>query len=78
MTAVVMSPLGTPVGPGSGLSTPAMYVSPSTGRQIGVSSPTPLLRTTNEDEKERRERRRSKVLELQRKNYGSPGTPTDR
>ncbi|KAK7110884.1 condensin complex subunit 2-like [Littorina saxatilis] len=59
------------------------YVSPSTGRQPGLStsgSPTlSLLTETHDDEKERRDRRRSRILQLQQNHGTSPSaSPSDR
>ncbi|KAK7474320.1 hypothetical protein BaRGS_00034455 [Batillaria attramentaria] len=80
-TRGVLSPLtNTPI---SSRRPPASkYVSPSTSRQPGLGSLSPsasLLTETHDDEKERRDRRRSRILELQR-NFGtSPsGSPSDR
>lgn len=77
----VLSPLtNTPI---SSRRPPAnKYVSPSTCRQPGLGALSPsgtLLTETHDDEKERRDRRRSRILEIQR-NYGtSPGgSPSDR
>ncbi|XP_076436005.1 LOW QUALITY PROTEIN: condensin complex subunit 2-like [Babylonia areolata] len=59
------------------------YVSPSTSRQAGLTSlVTPsassLLTETHDDEKERRDRRRSRIMELQRNLGTSPGASPDR
>lgn len=45
---------------------------------IGVSSSSALLMEQQDDELERRARRRSRVMDLQRKNMGSPSSPADR
>ena len=44
---------------------------------VGSAQLQGLLTATNDDEAEKRERRRSKVLELQRRHHdiGSPATP---
>lgn len=44
----------------------------------GVSSPATLLMEQQDDELERKARRRSRVMDLQRKNLGSPSSPADR
>ena len=54
------------------------FISPSTSRHIGLRSPVTLLNSVHDDEKERKERRRSRVLDLQRKNVASPNSPSDR
>ena len=60
--------------------TPQEYISPSTKRRVGLTSPAAFLSSTdgNDDEAEKRERRRSKVLEIHRRDLASPGTPKDR
>ena len=67
---------------GSAHNSPAEYISPSLRRNVNLT--TPSVSTTlssftniNDDEAEKRERRRSKVLELQRRHHdiGSPATP---
>ncbi|XP_041370641.1 condensin complex subunit 2-like [Gigantopelta aegis] len=54
------------------------FISPTTSRHVGLRSPITLLNSVHDDEKERKERRRSRVLDLQRKNLGSPSSPSDR
>ena len=60
--------------------TPQNYISPSIRKHIGITSPATFItpEVVNDDEKERRDRRRSKVLELQRRHLQSPATPSDR
>ncbi|XP_060588425.1 condensin complex subunit 2-like [Ruditapes philippinarum] len=52
--------------------------SPSFGKVNSVSSPSTLLMEQQDDELERKARRRSRVMDLQRKNMGSPSSPADR
>ncbi|KAL3863722.1 hypothetical protein ACJMK2_005465 [Sinanodonta woodiana] len=54
------------------------FVSPSTSRHVPVCSPAVLLTTERDDKKEKMDRRRSRVLELQNKNLGSPLSPAER
>ncbi len=70
--------------PGSGSRVPAtpqeQYLSPSTRRNLPLTTPQTTssslpLADQNDDEAERKERRRSRVLELQRRNISSPATP---
>ncbi|XP_045188524.2 condensin complex subunit 2-like isoform X2 [Mercenaria mercenaria] len=53
-------------------------ISPSLGKVTSVSSPSTLLMEQQDDELERKARRRSRVMDLQRKNMGSPSSPADR
>ncbi|WAR21575.1 CND2-like protein [Mya arenaria] len=52
--------------------------SPSIAKFSSVSSPSTLLMEQQDDEQERKARRRSRVMDLQRKNMGSPSSPADR
>ncbi|KAK3590125.1 hypothetical protein CHS0354_041175 [Potamilus streckersoni] len=54
------------------------FVSPSTSRHVPICSPAALLTTERDDKKEKMDRRRSRVLELQNKNLGSPLSPAER
>ncbi|XP_067656794.1 condensin complex subunit 2-like [Haliotis asinina] len=54
------------------------FVSPSPSRNSNLTSPTPLLTRDRDDTAERKERRRSRVLDLQRRNLASPNTPDRR
>lgn len=53
-------------------------ISPSLGKVTSVSSPSTFLMEQQDDELERKARRRSRVMDLQRKNMGSPSSPADR
>ncbi|CAH1783707.1 unnamed protein product [Owenia fusiformis] len=60
--------------------TPQNYISPATRRHgimTGTSSPL-MGGSMNDDEAEKKARRRSKVMELHRRNINSPSTPSDR
>lgn len=75
--------LHTPTHPGSVSRVPTIpteYISPSTRRHATLTHSPLLAGITNEndDEAEKRARRRSKVMEMQRTNLNSPGTPSDR
>ena len=78
--------LFSPLGPGpqgrmhSNPSTPQQFVSPATRHRVGLTSPGVFISPsiTNDDEAERKERRRSRVLELQRRHLSSPATPPER
>lgn len=75
----VLSPLTTPNIRGHAATPKSNVVlSPSTSRHGSLQNITPLLTTEHDDEKERKERRRSKIVELQRRNLGSPSSPADR
>ena len=75
----VLSPIiTTPNVPQRTPSNSQSYISPSTSRHAGISSPATLLMAEQDDEKEKRARRRSRVMDLQRKNMGSPSSPADR
>ena len=54
------------------------FISPATRHNVGLTSPAPAVPAvaTNDDKAEKRDRRRSRVLELQRKNLSSPVTPS--
>jgi len=73
----VLSPLTTPNLPQRTLSMSG-FISPSTSRHVGLKSPSvPLLAAEHDDAAEKRDRRRSRVLELQR-TLESPISGTDR
>ena len=83
----IMPVIGTPVGlrgsfPGNGnSSTPTEYVSPATRRSIGLTSPaaallmSPTAVPDNDDAAEKRERQRSRLVQLQRETQCSPASP---
>lgn len=52
--------------------------SPTLGKTASINSPSALLMEQQDDERERKARRRSRVMDLQRKNMGSPSSPADR
>ena len=88
--ASVLGPVVTPAAAfvGSRLpTTPVELVSPSTRRIAAIIGPSMsstassslmALKPDNDDEKERKARRRSRILEIQRRNFNSPATPTDK
>ncbi|KAK3096126.1 hypothetical protein FSP39_023492 [Pinctada imbricata] len=71
----VLSPLTTPNIPQHSLS--SRFISPSTSRHVSLKSPVPMLTAEHDDAAEKRERRRSRIIQLQQ-SAASPLSPTDK
>ena len=71
----VLSPLTTPNIPHQSLG--SRFISPSTSRHVSLKSPVPMLTAEHDDAAEKRERRRSRIIQLQQ-SAASPLSPTDR
>ncbi|KAL4231117.1 hypothetical protein ACF0H5_008700 [Mactra antiquata] len=75
----VLSPIVTTPNIPQRLHSQSSRISPSLkASNTGANSPSTLLMEPHNDELERKARRRSRVMDLQMKNMGSPSSPSDR
>jgi hypothetical protein len=52
-------------------------ISPASSRHVSLKSPVPMLTAEHDDAAEKRERRRSRIIQLQQR-VGSPASPGER
>lgn len=69
----VLSPLTTP----NIFNSVSNIISPASSRHVSLKSPVPMLTAEHDDAAEKRERRRSRIIQLQQR-VGSPASPGER
>lgn len=69
----VLSPLTTP----NIFNSVSNLISPASSRHVSLKSPVPMLTAEHDDAAEKRERRRSRIIQLQQR-VGSPASPGER